>query len=691
MTALAADPRATLGNAELEAYFAKRVAGLEAAGSAGEGITAENWPAESKARREQLAEMLGLRPEPERTDLKPVITGTLERDGVRVEKLHFQSRPGLYATGNFYLPTTPSPGKLPAILYVCGHAKVVEDGVSYGNKTAYQHHGAWFARNGYACLIIDTIQLGEIAGTHHGTYSEGRWWWNARGYTPAGVEAWNGMRAIDYLVSRPEVDPGKIGVTGRSGGGAYSWWVAALDERIKAAVPVAGITALRSHVIEGCVEGHCDCMYAVNTYRWDFDRVASLIAPRGLLLSNTDKDPIFPVNGVFAVFQGTRDVYNRIGSGAALGLNIEEGPHKDIEPLRTAAFHWFNRQLRGTGIDDALQFQGKAEKLFTPQELKVFDSIPADEITSKIDETFVPVAATPSIPTSAEAWKESIASWKSSMETKSFRGWPDRTTPVTLERTFREEKDGVRMERHTVMTEPNVTCSLHVIHRAGLEWADLDLLVLNVLDEADWAEFLAHLPSKFPGAFPGVTLPPVNEEQLAAELKMHQSFKWGMAYFCPRGIGANRWTTDPKKAVQIERRFALIGQTVDGMRVWDIRSAIGAVRAGGLGEKPLWLQAAGPMAGNAVYASIWAEKPVTRLDLHNLPKSHRDGPIYLNVLKTADLPQALAIAAERTPVRLYTDAPEAWSYVTGTAKALGWPAKQVELRGTEGAGHGSAQ
>ena len=98
------------------------------------------------------------------------------------------------------------PKPLPAILYVCGHANVVEDGVSLGNKTGYQHHGVWFARHGYVCLVIDTIQLGEIRGEHHGTYKLGRWWWTSRGYTPAGVEAWNGIRALDYLETRPEVD-----------------------------------------------------------------------------------------------------------------------------------------------------------------------------------------------------------------------------------------------------------------------------------------------------------------------------------------------------------------------------------------------------------------------------------------------------------------------------------------------------
>ena len=116
-------------------------------------------------------------------------------------------------------------------------------------------------------LVIDTVELGEIRGEHHGTYKGGRFWWWSRGYTPAGCEAWQGIRALDYLETRPEVDKTRFGVTGRSGGGAYSWWIAALDERIKCAAPTAGITTLRNHVVDGCVEGHCDCMFMVNTYR----------------------------------------------------------------------------------------------------------------------------------------------------------------------------------------------------------------------------------------------------------------------------------------------------------------------------------------------------------------------------------------------------------------------------------------
>ncbi len=267
-----------------------------------------DWTKRRDTYRQQLREMLGLDPLPERTPLHPVVTGTLERDDFKVEKLYFQSRPHLYVTANLYLPKKRT-GRVPAILYLCGHSPSVANGVSFGNKTKFQHHGAWFARNGYVCLVIDTLQMGEIEGIHHGTYSKNMWWWNCRGYTPAGVEAWDAIRAIDYLVSRPEVDPERIGVTGRSGGGAYSWYVTALDDRIKVAVPVAGITNLHNHVVDGCVEGHCDCMYMVNTYRWDYPQVAALAAPRPLLISNTDRDTLFPFDGVVDVYEKIRRIY----------------------------------------------------------------------------------------------------------------------------------------------------------------------------------------------------------------------------------------------------------------------------------------------------------------------------------------------------------------------------------------------
>jgi uncharacterized Ntn-hydrolase superfamily protein len=340
------------GDALLAEYFRRETAAIGEACLAGIA-SREDWEARRGLARRELLEMLGLDPLPAKTPLAAVVTGTVEHEAFTVENLHFQSAPHLYVTANLYLPRHRT-GPAPAILYSCGHAPEKLDGVSLGNKTHYRHHGEYFARHGYVCLVFDTLQLGEIEGYHHGTYNfdrawgahRDRWWWASRGYTPAGVEAWNGIRAIDYLQSRPEVDPERIGMTGRSGGGVGTWWTAAIDERVKVAVPVAGITDLHNQVVDGCVRGHCDCMFMVNTYRWDYPAIAALIAPRPLLVGNTDADWIFPLDGVVRTFEKARRIYAVLGAEKEIGLAVAAGPHEDGQELQLAALRWFDKHLR---------------------------------------------------------------------------------------------------------------------------------------------------------------------------------------------------------------------------------------------------------------------------------------------------------------------------------------------------------
>src|SRR5262249_35132687 len=143
----------------------------------------------------------------------------------------YQSLPGLYVTGNFYIPRKAAK-PLPTVLYVCGHAPH-----PLGAKVHYQDRAAWFVEHGYACLILDTLEFGEVPGPHHGLHDLNLWDWLSRGYPPAGVEVWNAMRAVDYLETRPEVDKSRIGLTGISGGGSTTWFTAAVDERIAVAAP----------------------------------------------------------------------------------------------------------------------------------------------------------------------------------------------------------------------------------------------------------------------------------------------------------------------------------------------------------------------------------------------------------------------------------------------------------------------
>lgn len=646
-------------DAELARYFTRETRQLSDNCLAGIS-TLDQWKQRRAELHRQLLEMLGLSPLPEKTDLQVTYTGTTEHEEFVVKQLHFQSRPGLYVTGNLYLPRQRA-GKLPAVLYVCGHGQVKKDGVSYGNKTHYHHHGSWFARNGYVCLTIDTLQLGEIEGIHHGTYRENMWWWLNRGYTPAGVEAWNCIRSLDLLQSLPEVDGERLGVTGRSGGGAYSWWIAAIDERIRCAVPVAGITDLENHVIDGCVEGHCDCMFMVNTYRWDYPMVAALVAPRPLLISNTDRDPIFPLDGVYRTYQKVKQVYDWYGAGDQVAFHITAGPHQDTQELRVHAFRWLNRHLKQ---DDSLIRQ-PAEKFFQPEQLKVFDRLPSDQRNTWIHESFVPLATVP-VPAAGEQWQTTSRQLRQAIADKCFAGFPsqadDPEIKVSLPIRMKHDRLGeVNLTEIQFQSQQHVPLRMTILHRGNLQ--DLAAVELLVVGEREAEAFT----------------PKADEAAMAAQSRAIDKLSgddsdlaksWfetadrqprGLAWLIPRGIGANAWKADQKHQTQLRRRFYLLGQTVDGMRVYDIGRAVQVLREVGGKELRVGLKASGKMAVNTVYAAIQTGG-IDELELIEPATTHREGPVYLNVRRFLDVPQAIALAADSTRISLKTSDPEAFRF-----------------------------
>ncbi len=674
--ALAAPPKidTSRGDRMIADYFAAETAKI-ADDCLADIHSLEDWQKKREEYRRQLLEMLGLDPLPEKTPLHATVTGKVEEDKFVVENLHFQSRPGLYVTGNLYLPKNLDK-PAPAVLYVCGHAQVKKDGVSYGNKTAYQHHGAWFARNGFVCLTIDTLQLGEIEGIHHGTYRYNMWWWLNRGYTPAGVEAWNCVRALDYLETRPEVDAKRMGVTGRSGGGAYSWWIAAIDDRIQCAVPVAGITDLQNHVVDGVVEGHCDCMFMLNTYRWDYPQVAALVAPRPLLITNTDSDRIFPLDGVVRTFEKVRKIYSLYNAADKVGLTIGPGGHLDTQDIQVDAFRWLNLHLKGEQgpISDV------ATKFSEPEPLKVFPAskLPEDRRNEEIHETFVAAASTPEVPQTKEAWTALRDGWRQTLLEKSFRAWPAEAEPLEVKEVFAKENQGIRLAAYDFTSQGPVRLRLYVAHRAALEKPELT--VLNVLDGEAWNEFLATYRPAFETELKEETLPEADAEAFKQTHTMFQSFPWVMAYVAPRGIGPTAWDQSERKQTQHRRRFYLLGQTLEGMQVWDTRRAVQTVRSLDLlKDAPLWLQSERAMAGVTLYASLF-EPDIARLDLHFPPLSHRDGPHLLNVSRYLDLPQVVAMAAEQSQVVIYQDGDKGWEWPAQVAQTQGWEKKRLQLR-----------
>ena len=632
------------GKAMADAFF--REAARRAAERCLAGIDSrEAWTERRGRLRDELREMLGLVPEPPRGDLRAVTTGVIERAdlGIAVEKLHFQSVPGLYVTASFYRPLRIE-GRLPAVLYLCGHGQVKVDGVSHGNKAFYQHHPAWFARNGYACLIIDTLQLGEIEGKHHGTYKLGEWWWVSRGYTPAGLEAWNSIRALDYLETRPEVDPKRIGVTGRSGGGIGTWWLAALDDRPAALVAVAGITDLENHIADGCIDGHCDCNFPVNLYGWDYPALAALAAPRPLLFANSDKDAIFPLSGVLRVHARLKSIYGLLGAADRLGLCIVEGPHKDTQELQVPAFRWMERWLKGTAEPPVV---AAAEKPFDPKELRVFGEIPADQRNTSIEETFVAAARTPAVPASLEAFEKLRSGLVAGLRAKVFLQEPGPDAPLELELVASAERGGLRLRCYRFRSEAPFRLPFWVVSRAGRE--SVSRAAIEIAGEDGWKEWVSALAPSFAqeiGADPSS-----GDSRKAAALEARLG-DGGLALVVlfPRGIGPTRFASDEKSDNQVRRRFYALGRTLESCWVHDARRAARAVGSiADLSGARLSLAGDGPMAAVALYAGIF-EPGISSFDLRGLPGSHRDAVPLLNVLRVLDIPQAVALLFPRKVV-----------------------------------------
>jgi len=174
-------------------------------------------------------------------------------------------------------------------------------------------------------------------------------------------------------------------------------------------------------------------------------------------------------------------------------------------------------------------------------------------------------------------------------------------------------------------------------------------------------------------------LPEPDENAFKRYQEMFRNNNCVMAYLAPRGIGLNAWNTDERKRTQIRRRFMLLGQTVDGMQVWDVRRAIQTLRIlDSTREEPMALQGNDQMAGIALYASLF-EPDIARLDLWHLPDSHHDGPIFLNVLRYLDIPQAVAMAAERSQIRLYQEDDSGWRFPRAVAEKLGWPDDRFQM------------
>ena len=580
----------------------------------------EDWEKVRPQRYNEFIEMMSLTDMPmngKRPELNVQITGTIQKEGYRIEKLYYESLPGLYVPANLYIPDNiKKPGA--AILYVCGHSRT--------QKVRYQPYPRKFAQLGFVCLIIETIQWGEVRGEHWGCYANGWFNWYSRGYTPGGVEAWNAIRGLDLLSERPEVDRDNIGVTGISGGGSQSWYIAAADPRIKAVAPVCGASTLKAHIMTRTIDGHCDCMMPVNTYQRDFQDIGALIAPRPLLIAQADRDGINTIESVHELYSDIRKIYDLYDASEQISLVETPGGHSYHRISREKIFSFFLKHLMGKQIspEDAGDIDTSPEMQLSEEELKVYiDGPPADDRTTTIQDSFVQLPADPVISNEKElyAFRDSV---KRFLRRETFGAFPKDPAPFDPRLVFRAA-DGARYgwEVYSFVSEEGWRLKVDVRWKNEPHKEKPLMIVLRSPDEDRWESesFINGL----------------NDE-------------WNIAYFEVRGVGENGWA--PNLQWHIRRASAWTGRTVASMQVYDLLRCIEFCRAlKGVDKDKIGIAARDEMTVVAMYAALM-DGNCQKLILKNPPESQDKpsqpdgrGPAIemLNCLRVTDVYQLPAL------------------------------------------------
>ncbi len=592
-------------------------------GSLAVPLSEAEWRDSVARRREQWREMLGLSPLPPRGPLAATVTGTLDRGDYVVEKVHFQCLPGAYVVGNLYRPARPA-GKLPAVLYLCGHTK---------GKVApgYQAHPRWFGQHGYVALVLDPIQLGESQGFHHGTHRDERWDWPSRGYTPAGTEVWNAMRALDYLESRPDVDRERMGVTGLSGGGVISWCLGAADERVKAVAPVCQSGSIEQVVFDRSTDGHCDCAFWINYYRWCWPDLGALIAPRAMLMAAGSEDVLWRPSGYRDVAQRIRRQYAALKVADRFDLVEDLSPHGYTPKLRRAIFTFFNTHLKGDSTpvaDDITDFTEPEENL-----LVFGGQLPADDAMRRIDKLLVRRADAVE-PGDESAWLAHQRQSLAALRATTFRLTESSRPP--RQRDFRADGGDAASTYGSYVFETADGLTLAVKTRRPLAAPRaLATLAFAVQPEAR---------SMFAGG--GSSRPGVGSEFATAAVEV-------------RNTGAT--SVGPGYLWTARRTYPLLGATLPERQTADLLAAIALLReevAGGT----LAVFGQGPTATLAIYAGL-LDPRIDELVLADPPETHTDPRTaeYLGVLRVGDLPHNLALAYPR-PLTFIGQPPEAYAY-----------------------------
>lgn len=313
------------------------------------------WETQRQSIRKELWELLGQMPPRPKTPKIDSVSRE-DRGAYLVEKFRFDNGAGCVVPGYLILPKNVT-GKVPGILYCHWHAGEYDLGKEelFQAKHTPEAPGPALAARGYAVLAIDATGFGERNGqgpdgpgekdyTAEETASKFDLW---VGRTFWGMLLRDDLMALDYLVSRPEVDAGRIGVTGMSMGATRTWWLMALDERIKVGAATACMTRYENMILHGEIRQHDIGYFVPNMLRhFDSEAVIALIAPRPILFQTGDEDRGSPVDGIHAIESAVRPAYQLYQSEDAFQSIVYPGlAHVYTPEMWRRTLDWLDAHL----------------------------------------------------------------------------------------------------------------------------------------------------------------------------------------------------------------------------------------------------------------------------------------------------------------------------------------------------------
>ena len=425
----------------------------------------KEWEAQKRNLRSNLLRSWGGFPK-EHCDLEPRIVDTLQRDGYRVEKLLLQTMPGIQMTANAYVPD--GGGKRAAVLCVHGHWRLAK------SEPVVQARCIGLAKLGFFVLMVDAFGAGERGlqpplGEYHGEMVGATLF--PTGRPLSGIQVYENQRAVDYMLTRPEVDGRRLGITGCSGGGNQTMYAGAFDERFKAVVPVCSVGTYQAYLGAACCM--CEVVPAAMSYTEEWG-ILSLVAPRALMVINATKDGFqFSIGEATKSLAKARNVFKLYDAGAKAKHATFDWKHDYHQPMREEMYGWMSLHLKGEG--DGSPISEPEVKTEEPETLRCFAG-------NKRPDTFVTLpqfAAAEGrailkrrpIPAHQEAWEADEMMMRESLP-RVLGGFP-KTPPLEIE-TVRDRKAGDPTFHFS--PEPGITVSAREI-RIGVRRRGMAVLL----------------------------------------------------------------------------------------------------------------------------------------------------------------------------------------------------------------------